>query len=178
MTAVSGEGLNGKRVLVIGAESELGGEIVAALATAGADVGVVAGAVDADSAFQAKRLSRRVVAAGGRSLAQAIDAGNEMAVRVMVRQVGKGLGGLDAVVFCADLGTSTDEGSALAARYGGREVARSGGGNVVIVGRQPESTGTEVRPGVGFRFVATEGRGRSNAVDEVVRGVVGEPASE
>jgi hypothetical protein len=86
--------LSGKRVLLLGAETELGRAIAAALAEAGARLGLVGAANDAEAAFEVKRLARKV----GAEVSQAIDATNEMAVRVMVRQASKALGGLDAAV--------------------------------------------------------------------------------
>jgi NAD(P)-dependent dehydrogenase (short-subunit alcohol dehydrogenase family) len=74
-----------------------------------------------------QRLARRL-----RAPSQAIDATNEMALRVMVRQVSKLLGGLDITVFAAGLGEATGDSLALAARYAGREMARDGGGALVV----------------------------------------------
>ena len=54
----------------------------------------MASTVDADAAFSAQRLARRL----GAAMSQAIDGSNQAALRVMVRQVGKTLGGLDGVV--------------------------------------------------------------------------------
>ena len=90
------------RALVLGAETPAGRALAAALAAAGARLALVAAGVDAGAAFEVQRLSRRLGA-----LSQAIDATNEMAVRVMTRQVAKALGGLDALFFCADLGKTT-----------------------------------------------------------------------
>ncbi|MEE8369880.1 MAG: SDR family NAD(P)-dependent oxidoreductase, partial [Dehalococcoidia bacterium] len=102
MNSVASRDLSGKRVLLLGAETTLARTLAISLAEAGADVAVVAGSADAEAAFAAQRLSRRLTALGRRSPAQAIDGTNEMAVRVMVRQIGKALGGLDAVVIAAD----------------------------------------------------------------------------
>jgi hypothetical protein len=77
-----------------------------------------------------QRLARRL----GGELSQAIDATNEMAVRVMVRQVAKALGGLDLTVYAASLGPDA---AALAVRFAGREMARGGGGALVVVGAAP-----------------------------------------
>lgn len=122
------EPLAGKRVLVLGAETPLGQAVVSALASAGARPAPVAAAADAQSAFSVQRLARRVGALG-----RAIDATNEMAVRVLVRQVSKQLEGLDAIVCC--LGSSGEEAArvlALLLRFGGRELARTGGAFVAV----------------------------------------------
>ena len=74
-----------------------------------------------------QRLSRRIGAAS-----QAIDATNEMAVRVMTRQVSKALGGLDLMLFCADLGEGTGDALALACRSAAREMARASGGTIAV----------------------------------------------
>jgi len=97
-------GLSGKRVLVLGAETEIGRAVVTAVAEAGASVAAVAATSDAEVAFVVQRLARRLSSGRRKVIAQAIDATNEAAVRVMVRQVSKELGGLNAVVFCGDRG--------------------------------------------------------------------------
>ena len=84
--------LTGKRVLILGAETEIGRAVTTAVAEAGASVAAVAATSDAEAAFAVQRLARRLSSDGGRSIAQAIDATNEAAVRVMVRQVSKELG--------------------------------------------------------------------------------------
>ncbi|MDO8613408.1 MAG: hypothetical protein Q7R32_11405, partial [Dehalococcoidia bacterium] len=115
------------RALVLGAETPAGRALAAALATAGARIALIAASAGADTAFDVQRLARRLGA-----LSQAIDATNEMAVRVMTRQVSKALGGLDALFFCADLGAATAEALALACRFAAREMARAGGGAIVV----------------------------------------------
>lgn len=126
--------LSGRRVLLLGAETDVGRAIASALAEAGADLALVAATSDAEAAFAVQRLARRLSAPGRRSIAQAIDATNEAAVRVMTRQVSKELGGLDALVVCADVGEKT----AAACRFAAREIARRGGGAVVIAAGAPE----------------------------------------
>lgn len=116
--------LSGKRILLIGAETSLGAELAAALGQAGASLAIVTAANDPATAFAVKRLARKA----GAIVAQAIDATNEMAVRVMVRQVSKQLGGLDAVVFC---GPEDGRIRALALRFGQKELSRFGGGVLV-----------------------------------------------
>jgi cation diffusion facilitator CzcD-associated flavoprotein CzcO len=130
--------LTGKRILLIGAETELGAEIARALAGAGASVAVIASSNDAQTAFAVQRLARQLSAPAS----QAIDATNEMAVRVMVRQVSKELRGLDAVVFC---GPDDARVRTLALRFGQKELGRFGGGVLVDAeGRSPEDAFAEL----------------------------------
>ena len=121
-----GPDLSGKRVLVAGVETDLGRTVATTLAEARATVAVVATANDPDEAFATQRLARKLGGPG-----QAIDGTNHMAVRVMVRQVSKEVGGLDAIVLC-----TSPEATALLARYGGKELDRSGGRHLIIVGDQ------------------------------------------
>ncbi len=132
------ERINGKRVLVLGAETEVGQVVVKALAGSNASFAVVAAGTDAQTAFEVQRLARGT----GATASQAVDATNEMAVRVMIRQLAKRLGGLDLLLFCAHLGEWTADALALAAQAGGREMARSGGG--AIVAALPEGQGPDI----------------------------------
>lgn len=116
--------LTGKRVLILGAETEIGRAVTIAVAEAGASVAAVAATSDAEAAFAVQRLARRVPSDDRKVIAQAIDATNEAAVRVMVRQVSKELGGLDAVVFCADLGPATGASLDFLHKFGGKELRR------------------------------------------------------
>src|SRR3990172_7356227 len=100
------------RAVVLGAETPAGRALAGALAAAGARIALIASTGDAETAFPVQRLARRLGA-----LSQAIDATNEMALRVMTRQVANALGGLDALFFCADLGAATAEALALACRF-------------------------------------------------------------
>lgn len=84
----------------------------------------MASTVDADAAFSAQRLARRL----GAAMSQAIDASNLMALRVMVRQIGKSLGGLDAFVDAT--GVATIQG--IAEPLARREMDRTGGGVYVV----------------------------------------------
>ena len=119
--------LGGMRALVLGAETAAGRHLAAALTAAGARTAIVAAGAEAEVAFAVQRLARRIGAAS-----QAIDAGNEMAVRVMTRQISKAMGGLDLLVFCADLGERTTDALALAARFAAREIARAGAGRILV----------------------------------------------
>lgn len=111
--------LEGKRVLLLGAETDLGRATADALHLAGATLSVVSSTAGAESAFTVQRLGRRIGA-----LAQAIDAANEAAVRVMVRQLGKELGGIDAAVSC----TPDEPARELFERHARREMKRTGEG--------------------------------------------------
>jgi NAD(P)-dependent dehydrogenase (short-subunit alcohol dehydrogenase family) len=124
--------LTGKRVLILGAETEIGRAVTTAVAEADASVAAVAATSDAEGAFAVQRLARRLSSGERKVIAQAIDATNEAAVRVMVRQVSKELGGMDAAVFCADVGDATFDAMRLVRRSAGRELKRGGGGTVVL----------------------------------------------
>ncbi|MFB3052434.1 MAG: SDR family NAD(P)-dependent oxidoreductase [Dehalococcoidia bacterium] len=119
--------LGKKRALILGGETAAGRVLATALAAAGAHTAIVAASPDAAVAFEVQRLSRRIGATS-----QAIDATNEMALRVMTRQLSKRLGGLDLLLFCADLGDGTVDTLAMASRFAAREIARAGEGAIVI----------------------------------------------
>ncbi|MCH8814121.1 MAG: SDR family oxidoreductase [Chloroflexi bacterium] len=127
--------LSGKRILVAGVETDLGRTVAATLADSGATVAAVATVNDSDTAFATQRLARKLGGPG-----QALDGTNDMAVRVMVRQVSKGLGGLDAIVLC-----TTPEATPLLVRYGGKELDRSGGRHLIIVSADDVPIDTEER---------------------------------
>lgn len=169
--------LRGKRVLLLGVETELGRAVASALAEAGADIALVAATNDAEAAFGVQRLSRRLAPGGGRYPAQAIDATNEMAVRVMVRQVAKQMGGLDAFIFCADLGPLTRTALDFAVVYGAREMARHGGGAFVEVGATTKREPVELLKGVRCWFVIVKGRGELEVIGEVLGAIAGESRS-
>ena len=116
--------LTGKRVLILGAETEIGRAVTAAVAEAGASVAAIAATSDAEAAFAVQRLARRLSSPERKIIAQAIDATNEAAVRVMVRQVSKDLGGLDAVVFSAELGDATGTALDFLHKFGRKELSR------------------------------------------------------
>ena len=111
-----------KRVLLAGAETELGRACAEALSRAGMKLALVAGSADGETAFAVKRLAKKLNAAAS----QAIDATNEAAVRVMVRQVAKELGGLDAVVDATGASPGHVE------RLARKELDRSGGSIFVV----------------------------------------------
>ena len=132
------EQLGGIRALVLGAETKAGRLLATALAAAGARTTIVAAGAEAEVAFAVQRLARRIGAAS-----QAIDASNEMAVRVMTRQVSKAMDGLDLLLFSADLGERTTAGAlALAARFAAREMSRGDGGRILVA--LPRGTSADV----------------------------------
>jgi len=124
--------LANKRVLVLGAETEVGRAVVSAVAVAGASVAAVAATSDAEAACAVQRLARRLSSDERKVIAQAIDATNEAAVRVMVRQVSKELGGLDSIVMSLSPGWSERAGD-FAVVHGAKELSRGGGGVFVEV---------------------------------------------
>ena len=140
----------GKRALVLGVETAAGRALALALAEAGAAVAVVAAKDDPESAFSAKRVAGQIAKLGRPGPTQAIDAALATAVQVMVRQVAKGLGGLDLVVVCLDQpqAAATERlseaewaklvglnlsGLFFACRSAAREMARGGGGAILAV---------------------------------------------
>jgi len=138
--------LDGKRVLVLGAETDMGRAVTTAVAEAGAKVAAVAATSEAEAAFAVQRLARRLSSGGQKVIAQAIDATNEAALRVMVRQVSKELGGLDAVVYCKRplppvvSASQVEEELArdghvhgLISKFAYKELERSGGGKLVSI---------------------------------------------
>ena len=158
------------RALVLGAETPAGRALAAALAAAGARIALIASTGDAETAFAVQRLARRLGA-----LSQAIDATNEMAVRVMVRQVSKALGGLDAVVFCAELGDATPAAVDIALTYANREFHRRGGGTFIAAVSQDTPAGIEeAPPGVGSMTVVRAADAEAVAL-RIVEALMGEP---
>ena len=111
--------LEDRRVLLLGAETDLGTATATVLANAGARLALVSGSRDAEAAFGVQRLARRLNATS-----QAIDATNEAAVRVMVRQVSKEMGGIDTAVSCVEDATARE----LFERHARREMKRTSEG--------------------------------------------------
>ena len=83
--------LEGRRVLLYGAEHPSAGAIIRALREAGAMVAVTSAGTDGDALFKMKR-----IAAGGP--AEAVDLANGKNVQVATRKLAKQLGGLDAAI--------------------------------------------------------------------------------
>jgi NAD(P)-dependent dehydrogenase (short-subunit alcohol dehydrogenase family) len=127
-----------KRVLLLGAETDLGRDASDALHLAGASLALVSSVSAAESAFAVQRLARRLGA-----IAQAIDAANEAAVRVMVRQLGKELGGIDAAVSCV----MDPRAREFFERHARREMKRTGGGVFVDAIATPDVVAAVAAPG-------------------------------
>jgi NAD(P)-dependent dehydrogenase (short-subunit alcohol dehydrogenase family) len=142
--------LSGKRALVFGAGSSVGRAIALALSEAGADVTVTSTTSAVGEVLAVKRLAQRIAAAGPRREPQALDASLGGAVRVMVRQVVKDMGGLDILVTAPDLflgkaaeKTSDAEWSRIvsvnlssvfhACRAASREMVKQGSGRIINV---------------------------------------------
>lgn len=179
------EHLRGKRVLILGAETEIGRAVTTAVAEAGASVGAVAATSDAEAAFTVQRLARRLSAGDRKVIAQAIDATNEAAVRVMVRQVSKELAGLDVVVDSTrvgDPGPVAPPGSSrphqLILRFGAKELFRGGGGRFVVVKSAAwERVTIEVHvdtPTLTIHRVSFNRESPRTVAEEVVRAIAGE----
>ncbi len=172
--------LAGKRVLILGAETEVGRAVASAVADAGANMAAVAATSDAEAAFEVQRLARRSSSSDRKVIAQAIDATNEMAVRVMVRQVSKELGGLDAVVSACDPGEASKVAFEWTYKRASHEMLRRSGG--VIVGLDPGVGLPQIKvvprqrlgqpptryPDVVSEIVPTMGRSVNDVVDEVL----------
>jgi len=158
--------LSGRRALVVGAETAAGEEVARALAAAGAQVALVTAAPGAERALHVQRLARRLAREYGlRPLAQAIDPHNDMAVRVMVRQMAKAMGGLDLAFFCPDPDDATaQEAFSLLVRHATREMKRQGG---AVVGVGPLEVGrlqAEARSNRCWVAVAPPGAGPEEAL--------------
>jgi hypothetical protein len=131
--------LAGKRVLILAAETEIGRAVTTAVAEAGASVAAVAATSDAEAAFAVQRLAGRLSSGERKVIAQAIDATNEAAVRVMVRQVSKELSGLDAVVYHWTPKFDRFGGPYpivefdFINKFGGKELRRLGDGTIVLI---------------------------------------------
>jgi NADP-dependent 3-hydroxy acid dehydrogenase YdfG len=161
---------------LLGAETELGRAIAAALAEAGARVALVGATNDAEAAFSVQRLARKV----GAEVSQAIDATNEAAVRVMVRQVSKALGGLDGVVlapFASNSSRQSFEKSGQRFLASMKELSRQGKGHLILVfhgsGSSPEARSPEGP--VQVTAVHTEGESPDD-VAKRVRAALAAPA--
>jgi NAD(P)-dependent dehydrogenase (short-subunit alcohol dehydrogenase family) len=179
--------LTGKRVLILGAETDIGRAVTSAVAEAGASVAAVAATSDAEAAFAVQRLARRLSSGERKVIAQAIDATNEAAVRVMVRQVSKDLGGLDSVLVFTEPDQPARmhewaEGLEHVTTFGWKELERRGSGSLIVVMPDafvdtPES-GSEGQE-LPLRFIPILIRQRSagDVAIEVVAAIAGEARS-
>ena len=93
--------LEGRRALVVGVETPVGGAIAAALGAAGADVALAVMRPD-EGVLTARRLQRELRALGRTAMTYVMDVTLGQNVKVTTRQVTKELGGLDLVVSAPD----------------------------------------------------------------------------
>ncbi len=93
--------LAGRKALVVGVETPVGGAIAAALGAAGADVALAVMRPD-EGVLVARRLQRKLRELGRTTMTYAMDVTLGQNVKVTTRQVAKELGGLDLVVSAAD----------------------------------------------------------------------------
>ena len=179
--------LTAKRVLVLGAETEVGRAVTTAAAEAGASVAAVAATADAEAAFAVQRLARRLSSSERKVISQAIDATNEAAVRVMVRRVSKELGGLDAVVFTAPASTG-GHALELAQTFADKEFDRATAPGVFVVAApdwpMDKSMDLSVsrfpprlKPQSGLVVLAMKERLPGQVADDVIRAIAGKAES-
>ncbi len=117
--------LRSRRVIVYGAETDLGRAVAEALRDAGAAVGVTSARTDGAALFALKR-----AAAGGP--AQAVDLGNATNVRVATRKLAKALGGLDLAVVLSGP-EMPDAALRDVLEIAARELRRAEAGRIVLV---------------------------------------------
>ncbi len=97
--------LQGKTVLVVGGETELGRAILIGLAEAGADVAIASLTSDTKAEFAINSALNEVWALGRKGLALAIDASDAEMLRRGVEQAESELGAIDLVVVVGDAAT-------------------------------------------------------------------------
>ena len=93
----------GKRVLVVGGETELGRAIVIGLAEAGVDIAIASLTPDTQAEFGINSALNEVWALGRKGLALAIDASDAEMLRRGVEQAERELGAIDLVVVVGDV---------------------------------------------------------------------------
>ena len=165
--------LTGKHVLILGAETEVGRAVANAVTDAGAHVALIAATGDAEAAFAVQRLARRLASPDRKVISQAIDATNEMAVRVMARQVSKELGGLGAVVFCSDFGDRTAAAIDLAVLFSNREFARRGGGTFIAAVPRETHAGLDEMPSGNTTLTVRPAEDVAETATNVVEAIAG-----
>jgi len=142
--------LSGRKALVIGAGSPVGGAIAVALAEAGADVAVASASIDGDEVMAVRRTRRRIEALGRQTAEYAFDVTLGQNVQVSTRQTAKEMGGLQIVVYAVDqpltkaadktteaewsrVLTANLSGAFYAARAAIREMTAGGWGRIIFV---------------------------------------------
>ena len=91
----SDDSLDGKRVLIVGGESELGRALAVGLADAGADVAIASLSPESKAEFAINSALNELWALGRQGLALAIDASDAAQVRDAVARAERELGRLD-----------------------------------------------------------------------------------
>jgi NAD(P)-dependent dehydrogenase (short-subunit alcohol dehydrogenase family) len=94
--------LDGKRALVVAAESPVGSAIARAYAEAGAELALAVLRPD-EAVVSAKRLQRDLEVLGARSTVYVMDVTLGRNVQVTTRQIAKEIGGVDVAVCASDL---------------------------------------------------------------------------
>jgi hypothetical protein len=95
----------------------------------------------------------------------------------MVRQVSKGLGGLDAVVFAADMGDETPGAVDLARRYADREFSRQGVSGALIAAVPTEvPAGLDEAPPPGATLTVQRAEDEQTVAQQIVAALAA-PAS-
>ena len=142
--------LSGRKALVLGAGNPVGAAVAAALAAAGVDVAVAAGALEGGEVMAVRRTRRQVEALGRRSAEYAFDVTLGQNVQVSTRQVAKDLGGLHILVYAVDqvftkpADKTTDaewaralsynlSGAFYACRAAVREMTAAGWGRIILI---------------------------------------------
>ncbi|MFQ5380431.1 MAG: SDR family NAD(P)-dependent oxidoreductase [Dehalococcoidia bacterium] len=94
--------LTGKTAVVVGVGTPPGPAIAAALAEAGADVGVASATMDGEEVMAAKRAAKAVESLGRRALSHGWDVTLPTNVQVGMRQMSRDLGAPNILVYNAD----------------------------------------------------------------------------
>jgi NAD(P)-dependent dehydrogenase (short-subunit alcohol dehydrogenase family) len=142
--------LTGRKALVLGAGSPVGGAIAIGLAEAGADVAVASSSIEGAEVMAVRRVRRQIEALGRRTAEYAFDVTLGQNVQVSTRQVAKEMGGLHILVYAVDqlvvkpIEKTTDadwsrilavnlSGAFYACRAAVREMTTAGWGRIVLV---------------------------------------------
>ena len=169
----SAQTLAKRRAAVVGVESVAGAAIARALGAAGADLALCALRAD-DSVLVARRVQRELQAAGRHAVSYVMDVTLGRNVQVTTRQIAKELGGLDAVVSASllpahgplDRLSEVEVAQILAlnftahlfvVRSAALELARSGGGTLLLLTHEVGETGASDAP----LFAAAQAAARS-----------------